>query len=90
MAIRAKASKLSGHALGRKPIGADRPLTFSGFRYTEMTLDVEPLPDAITLDSGELSSCARKATGTDPASLRYRQPGRSMIRGKMLYGSRTL
>src|ERR1700737_810600 len=30
---------------GAKPIGADR-------RYTEMVLDVEPLPDAITLDSG--------------------------------------
>jgi predicted GNAT family N-acyltransferase len=37
---------------GAKPIGADRHLTFSGFRYTEMMLDVEPLPDAITLDSG--------------------------------------
>ena len=30
----------------------DRHLTFSGFRYTEMVLDVEPRPDAITLDCG--------------------------------------
>ncbi|HEY8033051.1 MAG TPA: GNAT family N-acetyltransferase, partial [Methylocella sp.] len=30
----------------------DRHLTFSGFRYTEMAVDVEPLADAITLDSG--------------------------------------
>jgi predicted GNAT family N-acyltransferase len=37
---------------GGKPIGADRHLTFSGFRYTEMAVDVEPLPNAITLDSG--------------------------------------
>ncbi|MGH6811304.1 MAG: GNAT family N-acetyltransferase [Methylocella sp.] len=37
---------------GAKPIGADRHVTFSGFRYTEMVIDLEPLPDAITLDSG--------------------------------------
>src|ERR1700731_664044 len=37
---------------GAKPIGEDRHLTFSGFRYTEMVLDVEPRPDAITLDRG--------------------------------------
>lgn len=37
---------------GGKPIGADRHLTFSGFRYTEMAVEVEPLADAITLDSG--------------------------------------
>jgi predicted GNAT family N-acyltransferase len=37
---------------GAKPIGGDRHLTFSGFRYTEMVLDVEALPDAITLASG--------------------------------------
>ena len=37
---------------GGKPIGGDRHLTFSGFRYTEMVLDVEPRPDAITLDCG--------------------------------------
>ena len=39
---------------GGKPIGGDRHLTFSGFRYTEMMADVEPHPDAITLDSGGL------------------------------------
>jgi predicted GNAT family N-acyltransferase len=37
---------------GGKPVGADRHLSFSGFRYTEMMADVEPHPDAITLDSG--------------------------------------
>ena len=28
-----------------------RPVVFSDFSYTEMVLDVEPGPDAITLDS---------------------------------------
>jgi predicted GNAT family N-acyltransferase len=37
---------------GGKPIGGDRHLSFSGFRYTEMVLDVEPHPDAITINSG--------------------------------------
>jgi predicted GNAT family N-acyltransferase len=54
--------RLYGHAregleafwarFGGKAIGGDRHLTFSGFRYTEMVLDVEPRPDAITLDCG--------------------------------------
>jgi predicted GNAT family N-acyltransferase len=37
---------------GWKPIGADRHLTFSSFRYTEMVIDLEPLPNAVTIDSG--------------------------------------
>jgi predicted GNAT family N-acyltransferase len=37
---------------GGKPIGGGRQLAYSGFRYTEMAVDVDPLPDAITLDSG--------------------------------------
>jgi predicted GNAT family N-acyltransferase len=36
---------------GAKPIGHNRKLTFSDFSYTEMVLDLEPSPDAITLDS---------------------------------------
>jgi predicted GNAT family N-acyltransferase len=32
---------------GGKPIGADRHLTFSGFRYTEMVINLEPLPPPI-------------------------------------------
>ena len=32
---------------GGKPIGADRHLTFSGFRYTEMVINLEPLPDRL-------------------------------------------
>jgi predicted GNAT family N-acyltransferase len=36
---------------GAKPIGHNRKLTFSDFSYTEMVLDLEPDPDAITLDS---------------------------------------
>src|SRR5947207_4218421 len=36
---------------GAKPLGHNRKLTFSDFSYTEMVLDVEPGPDAITLDS---------------------------------------
>jgi len=34
--------------------------------------------------AGESSSYARKATGTNPESLRFRRPGRSAIREKML------
>src|SRR6478672_5355795 len=36
---------------GAKPLGHNRKLTFSDFSYTEMVLDIEPGPDAITLDS---------------------------------------
>ena len=36
---------------GAKPLGHNRKITFSDFSYTEMVLDVEPGPDAITLDS---------------------------------------
>jgi predicted GNAT family N-acyltransferase len=36
---------------GAKPLGDNRKLTFSDFSYTEMVLDLEPGPDAITLDS---------------------------------------
>jgi predicted GNAT family N-acyltransferase len=36
---------------GAKPLGDNRKLTFSDFSYTEMVLDLEPSPDAITLDS---------------------------------------
>lgn len=36
---------------GAKPLPATRPITFSDFSYTEMVLDIEPSPDAITLES---------------------------------------
>src|SRR6516162_4808073 len=36
---------------GAKPLGNDRKITFSDFSYTEMVLEIEPGPDAITLDS---------------------------------------
>src|SRR6516164_6539324 len=36
---------------GAKPLGHNRKITFSDFSYTEMVLDLEPGPDAITLDS---------------------------------------
>ena len=36
---------------GAKPLGHNRKITFSDFSYTEMVLDIEPGPDAITLDS---------------------------------------
>src|SRR6266404_5330455 len=36
---------------GAKPLGHNRKITFSDFSYTEMVLDIEPAPDAITLDS---------------------------------------
>jgi predicted GNAT family N-acyltransferase len=37
---------------GATPMGSDRKLSFSGFNYTEMLLEIEPSQDAITLDSG--------------------------------------
>ena len=53
--------KIYGHAqdrlvnfwahFGGKPLGHNRKITFSDFSYTEMVLDLEPSPDAITLDS---------------------------------------
>src|SRR5579859_338015 len=36
---------------GAKPLGHNRKITFSDFSYTEMVLELEPSPDAITLDS---------------------------------------
>ena len=53
--------KVYGHAqdrlvnfwahFGAKPLGHNRKITFSDFSYTEMLLEIEPGPDAITLDS---------------------------------------
>ncbi len=37
---------------GATPMGSDRKLSFSGFNYSEMLLEMEPSQDAITLDSG--------------------------------------
>jgi predicted GNAT family N-acyltransferase len=36
---------------GAKPMGDNRKLVFSDFSYTEMLLEVEPHPDALSLDS---------------------------------------
>lgn len=36
---------------GAKPLPVRRSLTFSDFSYTEMLLEIEPTPDAITLES---------------------------------------
>jgi predicted GNAT family N-acyltransferase len=36
---------------GAKPLPNQRPISFSDFSYTEMLLEIEPGPDAITLDS---------------------------------------
>jgi predicted GNAT family N-acyltransferase len=36
---------------GAKPLPAKREITFSDFSYTEMLLEFEPSPDAITLES---------------------------------------
>jgi predicted GNAT family N-acyltransferase len=36
---------------GAKPLPNQRPISFSDFSYTEMVLEIEPGPDAITLDS---------------------------------------
>ncbi|MDP2733270.1 MAG: GNAT family N-acetyltransferase [Hoeflea sp.] len=54
-------SRIYGHAqdrlvnfwsrFGAKPMQGRRKLVFSDFAYTEMLLETEPAPDAITLDS---------------------------------------
>jgi len=36
---------------GAKPLPTQRGITFSDFSYTEMLLEIEPSPDAITLES---------------------------------------
>jgi predicted GNAT family N-acyltransferase len=36
---------------GAKPVANPRPISFSDFSYTEMLLEIEPGPDAITLES---------------------------------------
>ena len=36
---------------GAKPLPNQRPIAFSDFSYTEMLLEIEPGPDAISLDS---------------------------------------
>ena len=71
---------------GGKPIGADRHLTFSGFRYTEMVLDVGPLPDAITLDSGGIVLLRPEGDWDRPGVLEIsatrpvRDPGENVVR----------
>ena len=52
---------------GAKPLGHNRKITFSDFSYTEMVLELEPGPDAITLDSDPYVIIRPKATGTGPA-----------------------
>ncbi|OJY38692.1 MAG: GNAT family N-acetyltransferase [Rhizobiales bacterium 65-9] len=37
---------------GAKPLGEDRVLEFSDYRYTEMVIELKPDPKAITIDSG--------------------------------------
>jgi predicted GNAT family N-acyltransferase len=71
---------------GGKPISADRNLTFSGFRYTEMAVDVEPLPNAITLDSGGLVIMRPEGDWDQPGILEIsatrpvRDPGENVVR----------
>lgn len=36
---------------GAKPLASQRRISFSDFSYTEMVLEIEPSPDAITLES---------------------------------------
>ncbi len=36
---------------GARPMGGNRKLVFSDYAYTEMLLEVEPHPDALTLES---------------------------------------
>jgi predicted GNAT family N-acyltransferase len=71
---------------GGRPVGGDRHLTFSGFRYTEMTVDVEPLPDAITLDSGGYVILRPEGDWDKPGILEtsatrpVRDPGENVVR----------
>ncbi len=70
---------------GGKPIGADRRVAFSGFRYTEMAVDVEPLPNAITLDSGGVVILRPEGDWDQPGILEVsatrpvRDPGENVV-----------
>jgi predicted GNAT family N-acyltransferase len=71
---------------GGKPVNGDRKLTFSGFRYTEMAVDVEPLPNAITLDSGGFVILRPEGEWDQPGILEIsatrsvRDPGENVVR----------
>ena len=71
---------------GATPMGSDRKLCFSGFNYTEMLLEMEPLPDAITLDSGGYVILRPEGDWDRPGILEIsatrpvRDPGENVVR----------
>jgi predicted GNAT family N-acyltransferase len=71
---------------GGKPISGYRNLTFSGFRYTEMAVDVEPFPNAITLESGGFVILRPEGDWDQPGILEIsatrpvRDPGENVVR----------
>ena len=45
---------------GAKPLGHNRKLVFSDFTYTEMVLELEPDPRAITMDPALLRIASQR------------------------------
>jgi predicted GNAT family N-acyltransferase len=71
---------------GATPMGSDRKLSFSGFNYTEMLLEMEPSQDAITLDSGGYVILRPEGDWDRPGILEIsatrpvRDPGENVVR----------
>ena len=70
---------------GATPMGSDRKLSFSGFNYTEMLLEIEPSQDAITLDSGGYVILRPEGDWDQPGILEFsatrrgRDPGENVV-----------
>jgi len=71
---------------GGKPLGPDRSFVFSDYKYTEMYADYEPLPDAITLESGPYVIVRPEGEWDRPGILErsaerpVREPGANVVR----------
>jgi predicted GNAT family N-acyltransferase len=90
--------RLYGHAreglegfwarFGAKPIGEELAFSFSGFRYTEMAVEVDPAPNAITINSGATVILRPEGDWDQPGILEIsatrpvRDPGKNVVRSR--------
>ena len=71
---------------GAKPIGEELAFSFSGFRYTEMAVEVDPAPNAITINSGATVILRPEGDWDKPGILEIsatrpvRDPGENVVR----------
>jgi len=79
---------------GATAMASDRKLSFSGFNYTEMLLEMEPSQDAITLDSGGYVILRPEGDWDRPGILEIsaagpvRDPGENVVRSMPVQTSR--